>query len=74
MIKNIKARLTAKKFNVWTGKIDPKRKADNFLAGDWIAKDGLLYYGHPLFIFFKSCHNSWRKLENSQPKTDNNDK
>lgn len=61
MIKNIKARLTAKKFNVWTQEVDPKRKPDAFMNGNWIADDGFIYYGHPLGIFFKSNHNEWWK-------------
>ena len=58
MIENIKARFVAVKFNIWTEKIDPSRKPDGFLAGEWYA-NGKLYYGHPLFIFFESSHNSW---------------
>ena len=60
MIENIKARLYAKKFNVWTEKIDTKRKADSFFGGDYYY-NGTIYYGHPLFVFFESNHNSWFK-------------
>lgn len=60
MKENIKARLFCKKFNIWTEQIDPKRKSDWFLAGDWVY-NGTLYYGHPLFIFFKSAQNQWYK-------------
>jgi hypothetical protein len=58
MIENIKARFAAKKFNIWTEEIDPKRKSDTFMSGDWYA-NGKLYYGHPIFIFFESNQNSW---------------
>jgi hypothetical protein len=59
MFTNIRARFGAQKFNIYTEAIDPKRKGDNFLAGEWISKTGILYYGHPWFIFFKSAHNDW---------------
>ena len=58
MIENIKARFNAKKYNIWTQELDPKREADTFLSGDWYA-NGKLYYGHPLFIFFESFQNDW---------------
>jgi hypothetical protein len=54
LIENIKARVYAKKFNIWTEEIDPKRKPDTFISGDWIYK-GQVWYGHPLLIFFKSA-------------------
>lgn len=59
IIKNLMARFNAKKFNIWTEKADAERKPDTILTGDWIDKDGVLYYGHPFFIFFKSCQNDW---------------
>jgi hypothetical protein len=58
MIENLKARLKAQKFNIWTEQIDPKRKPDSLISGDWHA-NGKLYYGHPLFIFFESNQNTW---------------
>jgi hypothetical protein len=58
MIENIRARFKAKKYNIWTERIDPKRKPDFILSGDWLA-NGKLYYGHPLFIFFESHQNIW---------------
>lgn len=67
MIENLKARLKAQKYNIWTEQIDPKRKADTWLSGDWYAK-GKLYYGHPLFIFFLSSQNSWFKIYNQNGK------
>lgn len=54
-----KVRYTAQKFDIWKQKIDQNRKRDFFMAGDWIGYDGVLYYGHPLGIFFKSSQNSW---------------
>ena len=54
-----KVRYTAQKFDIWEEKINPNRKRDFFMAGDWIGYDGVLYYGHPLGIFFKSSQNSW---------------
>jgi phage terminase large subunit-like protein len=65
MFENLKARFVAKKFNIWTEKLDPNRKADSWLGnGEWYA-NGKLYYGHPLGIFFLSAQNDWFKgLEN----------
>jgi hypothetical protein len=60
MIENLKARFKAVKYNIWTEQIDPKRKADSFISGDWYY-NGKLYYGHPLFIFFLSSQNTWFK-------------
>lgn len=54
-----KVRYTAQKFDIWEEKIDHNRKRDFFMAGDWIGYDGVLYYGHPLGIFFRSAQNSW---------------
>lgn len=47
IIENLEARFKAKKFNIWTEQVDPKRKPDLPLRGDWIA-NYKLYYGHPL--------------------------
>ena len=58
MIESLKARLKAQKFNIWTEQIDPKRKPDIWIIGDWYV-NGKLYYGHPLFIFFESSQNTW---------------
>lgn len=68
MIKNIKARFTAKKFNIYSEKVDPNRKADGFLSGDWLSKDGIIYYGHPAFIFFRSCQNDWWLEKSSEDR------
>lgn len=64
MIKNIIARFKAKKYNIWTEQLDPKRESDSLFSGDWYA-NGKLYYGHPLFIFFESSQNSWFKDRNA---------
>lgn len=48
MIQNIKARLGAKRFNVWTEREDADSK------GPFWIYDNQIYVGHPLFIFFKS--------------------
>ena len=65
IITNINARFSAKKYNISERKLDPFRKADSFMSGDWQAADGYLYYGHPLGIFFKSNNNnSWFKPKN----------
>jgi len=66
MIENLKARIKAKKYNIWTEEIDPKRKRDSFLSGDWYA-NGKLYYGHPLLIFFVSAQNYWFQKKNPPP-------
>lgn len=60
LIENIKARIYAKKFNIWTEEIDPKRKPDAFISGDWIY-NGVVWYGHPLFIFFKSSQKLFKQ-------------
>ena len=73
IIQNIKARLSAKKFNIWTEEIDPKREPDAFLLGDWIA-NGKLYYGHPLFIFFESSQNEWFKESQYEHYTQSKEK
>lgn len=68
MIENLIARFKAKKYNIWTEQIDPKREADGWLSGDWYA-NGKLYYGHPLFIFFLSEQNSWFKYNTKTKQT-----
>ena len=63
MIENIKARFNCKKFNIWTEKEDNKRNRDSFFGGDYIY-NGVIYYGNPFMIFFRSSQNRWYK-ENS---------
>jgi hypothetical protein len=54
MIENFKARLGAKKYNLYTEEIDPKSKINGFISGYYIYKDKI-YFGHPfLLIFFKT--------------------
>jgi len=65
-VANVKARCTAKKFDIWKECEDDNRKSDSWLSGDWIASDGKLYYGHPLFIFFASAQNDWWLSRNSR--------
>ena len=60
IIEIIKARWYCEKFNIYTEEKDSKRKSCMFLGGDYIYK-GVLYFGHPLLIFFVSAHNSWYK-------------
>ena len=70
LIQNIKARIYAKKFNIWTERVDKNRKPDTFMSGDYIYK-GQLYYGNRFFIFFYSAQNSWfthhKKITDTQP-------
>ena len=61
-----KSRYYAKPFNIWTECEDSRREKDNLLSADYISYDGFLYYGHPLFIFFKSSHNYWWKRKTTQ--------
>lgn len=63
---NLKARWTAKKFDTWKECQDDNRKSDSWLSGDWIASDGKIYYGHPLFLFFESAQNDWWLSRNSR--------
>jgi hypothetical protein len=62
MIENIKARFAAKKFNIWTEEIDPERKSNTFISGYWLVGDEV-WYGHPLYIFFKSSQKRWIKKD-----------
>ena len=63
---NLKARWTAKKFDIWKECQDDNRKSDSWISGDWIASNGKLYYGHPLLIFFESAQNDWWLSRNSR--------
>ena len=42
---NVKARWTAKKFDIWEECQDDNRKSDTWISVDWIASNGKLYYG-----------------------------
>ena len=57
-IENIKARFRAKKYDIYSDRIDKKRKNNACFGGYWLA-NGKLWYGHPLFVFFLSAHNKW---------------
>jgi hypothetical protein len=52
---NIKARITAKPFDIWTECICKNRKNDRY----WLASDGLIYYGSRWGVFLISYQNSW---------------
>lgn len=62
---NLKARWTAKRFDIYKEQLDNNRPADTFLSGDYLASDGYLYYGHPLFTFFRSAQNRWYQIRNT---------
>ena len=64
MIENIKARFKCKKFNIWTEKEDNKRNRDSFFGGDYIY-NGVIYYGNPFMIFFRSSQNRWYKTKDN---------
>jgi hypothetical protein len=56
---DLKARWTAKRFDIYKEVLDPDRRRDGFFQGDFLSSDGYIYYGHPLFIYFRSSQNSW---------------
>jgi len=66
---NVKARIYADRFNIWTERVDKNRKADLRIFGEFLY-NGTLYYGNRFLFFFKSAHNSWYKgfkhLNNNQ--------
>jgi hypothetical protein len=49
MKENIKARFKAKRFNIWTEKIDLKNREGYFIY------NGQVYFGNRFGVFFKSC-------------------
>jgi len=53
MIENIKARLRAKRYDIWNHRLDPRCR-----EGYWYA-NGKIWYGHPLLVFFESAQNQW---------------
>lgn len=65
MIENIKARLFSVRFNIWTEKIDPNSRDQ-----EWYY-NGQLYFGHPCFTFFLSGQNSWFKDSHNNPINQN---
>jgi len=60
MKEQIKARIHAEKYDIYKEEINRNRKADNFFSGYFIYK-GTIYYGHKLFVFFKSAQNETHK-------------
>lgn len=58
MIQNIKARLLAEPFDIWTQRIVKEK-----LNGQYYIYKNTVYYGNRLFIFFKSCVNDIYKIE-----------
>ena len=48
MIENIKARFKAKRFNIWTEKIDPNNREGYFFY------KGKIYFGNRWGVFFES--------------------
>jgi hypothetical protein len=49
MIENIKVRFKAKRFNIWTEKIDLENREGYFIY------NGQVYFGNRFGVFFKSC-------------------
>ena len=54
---NIKARITAKPFDIYREKLCSKKEADGY----WLANDGYLYYGCRWGVFFFTEQNQWYK-------------
>lgn len=54
-----KVRWTAKRFNIWTEKLDETNK-----EGYWLGYDNKIYFGHPLASFFLSNQNNWWLKQN----------
>ncbi len=59
---NIKARITARPFDIFREKICSKEEADGY----WLADDGYLYEGCRFGVFFLSEQNQWYKDEDYQ--------
>jgi hypothetical protein len=54
MIKNIKARLFAKRYNIWKEEIDSTHKEGYYIYND------VIYFGNRLGVFFISCQKRFR--------------
>lgn len=52
---NLKARIYAKRFNIWTKQIDKSNKEGYFIY------DGIIYFGNRLGVFFVSSQNLFNK-------------
>lgn len=51
---NLKARIYAKRFNIWTEQIDKSNKEGYFIY------DGVIYFGNRFLVFFVSNQNQWK--------------
>ena len=58
MIENIKARLKAKRFNIWTEEIDSKNREGYFIY------KGNVYFGNRFGVFFRSYQILWKTIYN----------
>jgi hypothetical protein len=54
MIENIKARLFAKRYNIWKEEIDSSHKEGYFIYND------VIYFGNRFFVFFVSYQKRFR--------------
>jgi len=63
LIRNIKARIRAKRYLIM-----PESPKHHLNEGYWIADD-VIYFRHPLFIFFVSAQNEWYHKENERRNT-----
>ena len=52
---NLKARIYAKRFNIWTEQIDKSNKEGYFIY------DGVIYFGNRFLVFFVSNQNQWKQ-------------
>ena len=51
---NLKARIYAKRFNIWTEKIDIYDREEYYIY------DGIIFFGNRLGVFFVSNQNEWK--------------
>jgi hypothetical protein len=51
---NLKARIYAKRFNIWTEQIDKSNKEGYFIY------DGIIFFGNRFGVFFVSNQNEWK--------------
>ena len=51
---NLKARIYAKRFNIWTEKIDIYDREKYYIY------DGIIFFGNRLGVFFVSNQNEWK--------------
>jgi hypothetical protein len=55
ILMNLKARIYAKRFNIWTEEIDESNKEGYFIY------DGVIFFGHRLGVFFVSNQKLWKQ-------------